>query len=87
MKTETYKVEFTYHENGNKRSEKWYQNNQLHRLDGPAAQYWNEHGQKEMENWYENGKEINVKTTYHHPTSEEYQTWWYENGQKETEEW
>jgi hypothetical protein len=39
MKTETYKVKITYHENGNKRSEIWHLNNQLHRIDGPAIQF------------------------------------------------
>ena len=79
MKTETYKVKITYHENGNKRSEIWHLNNQLHRIDGPAIQFQYEKGNKDCEFWYQN----NNLNRLNGPAIQS----WYKNGQKYIERW
>jgi len=43
-----------YYENGNIKSEKYFQNNQLHREDGPAESWHHENGQIESEDYYQN---------------------------------
>ena len=45
-----------YHENGKKRSEEYFLNDQLHRTDGPAYICWYENGQKWTEEYYLNGQ-------------------------------
>jgi antitoxin component YwqK of YwqJK toxin-antitoxin module len=79
MKTETYKVKIDYYENGQKHYEIWYQNDEFHRLDGPAFQCWFEDGQKQSEAWYKNDKCHRLDG----PANQK----WYENGQKWYEEW
>jgi len=46
----------TYYEDGSKNSEYWYQNGKLHRLDGPAAIYYDNSSNKLSESWYQNGQ-------------------------------
>ena len=79
MKTETYRVEITYYENGQKESEIWFQNNKRHRTDNPAFQRWYDNGQKWSETWYKN-------SNCHRIDGPAFQRW-YKNGKKESEEW
>jgi len=68
-----------FYENGQKKSEIWYLNGELHREDGPAYQFWYKNGQKQYESWYLNNKR-------HREGGLAYQRW-YENGQKKFEGW
>jgi len=45
-----------YYDTGNKLCEHWFQNDILHRLDGPAVILYDENGYKSYERWYQNGK-------------------------------
>ena len=73
------KPDIEYYDNGQKKSERWYLNGELHREDGPAIQCWNIYGQKWIEQWVLNDK-------YHRVDGPAYQSW-YENGQKKSERW
>ena len=73
------KVERKYWDNGQKKSERWYLNDKLHREDGPAYQRWHKDGQKEYERWWLNGKR--------HRENGPARQYWYSNGQKKYENW
>ena len=68
-----------YHSNGQKHAEEWFCNNILHRVDGPATQYWFDSGQLFAEIWYLNGETHRVNG----PSNQE----WVRNGHKKYEEW
>lgn len=42
-----------YYPNGKVQSEAFYQNDQLHRTNGPAFQSWHDNGQKELNEYYQ----------------------------------
>tara|TARA_R110002033_G_scaffold133385_1_gene173392 strand:+ start:333 stop:554 length:222 start_codon:yes stop_codon:yes gene_type:complete len=46
---------YTYHPNGQLKSETWRTNHVLHKLNGPAIQEWNEEGKLIGQAWYFNG--------------------------------
>jgi len=73
------KPDIEYYDNGQKKSERWYLNDKLHREDGPAIQHWYENGQKKSKRWWLNGKQ-------HREDGPAYQDW-YDNGQKNSERW
>ena len=45
-----------YYENWNKHHEKFYVNNKLHRIEGPAIISYYENGDIEHESYYQNGE-------------------------------
>lgn len=47
-----------YYENGQKSYEEYWKGYNLHRLDGPAAQYWRRNGELSCAIYYINGEEI-----------------------------
>ena len=50
-----------WYQNGQKRSEQYYENNQFHRLHGkPAYQIWFENGQKWRIEFYEHGEKYRL---------------------------
>ena len=50
--------EIKYYENGQKKYEEYWLNDQLHREDGPAVQEWYENGQKDNEFYFLNDKQV-----------------------------
>jgi len=68
----------SYYDYGNRRSESWLQNNQLHRIDGPAKiKYHN--NIKIHESWFQNGK--------YHRLNGPADIYYHNNGNKRTESW
>jgi len=70
-------IKKTYHENGQLKSKFYYLNNNLHREDGPAVQYWYENGQLKSKHYY-------LNNNLHREDGPAYQ-YWYENGQLKSE--
>lgn len=70
----------TYHRNGNKRSEEWLLNNQLHKDDGgPAFIFYYENGKKEFEEYMVLGK-------HHREGGKPYIIWYNDDGSVAREE-
>ena len=53
-----------YYENGNKSSEAYRKNGELHREDGPADIWYYENGLISSQCWYKDGKELKVIPKY-----------------------
>ena len=45
-----------YYKNGNIQEEHYYENDKIHRLDGPAITWYDKYGNIEQECYYQNGK-------------------------------
>jgi antitoxin component YwqK of YwqJK toxin-antitoxin module len=75
--------EITYYENGIKRYEGWFLNNNYHREDGPAFQSWFSNGNKSYEGWYLNGilhRENAPAFIYYNQDGTIKESRWYLNG-------
>ena len=70
---------FTYHENGQKRSEEYFLNDQYHRTDGLAYIDWYQNGRKRSEEYSLNGQ-------LHRTDGPAYISW-YEDGQKHSKKY
>ena len=48
-------AKIVYYKNGQISSEEWYQNGELHRIDGPASIQYRQNGEIRYKAWYQNG--------------------------------
>lgn len=82
-KLHTWEVKYEFYNNNQVKSEKWYKDGKLHRINNPALKEWYENDQIEREIWYKDGKrhrEDGPAFTTWNSIGQVFRKKWYHNG-------